>query len=78
MSDIKALFPDNEHRKCKGISKMDSVLMSEGNVYWWLMDENVTRRMPFVTAEGLVSERGRLIDTDNIAVRPTIIIRNII
>lgn len=78
MSDIKALFPDNEHRKCKGISKMDSVLMSDGNVYWWLMDENVTRRMPFVTAEGLVSERGRLIDTDNIAVRPTIIIRNII
>lgn len=78
ISDIKTLFPDNEHRKCKGISKMDSVLISDGNVYWWLLDENATERMPFVTAEGLVSERGRLIDTDDIAVRPTIIIRNTI
>lgn len=76
--DIKTLCPDNEHRKCKGISKMDSVLISDGNVYWWLLDENATERMPFVTAEGLVSERGRLIDTDDIAVRPTIIIRNTI
>lgn len=78
ISDIKTLCPDNEHRKCKGISKMDSVLISDGNVYWWLLDENATERMPFVTAEGLVSERGRLIDTDDIAVRPTIIIRNTI
>ena len=75
---VKEIFPDNELRKCKGVKKMDSVFVSNGNVYWWLLDENSTRRMPFVTAEGLVSERGRSVITNNIAVRPIIIIKDTI
>ena len=74
-NSILNAFPTNEQRKCKGLLSMEGALKSGGNVYWWLIDERKTGYMPFVTADGLISERGKTITSDNIAVRPLIIIK---
>ena len=60
---------------CNGYSLR--VLSNDGNVYWWIRNEKTMEvsKMPFVTAEGLISEMGMSITSNNIAVRPIITIR---
>lgn len=77
-NEILEIFPTNEQRRCKGLQKMSGALKSGSNVYWWLVDAQATGRMPFVTAEGLISERGKPITASNIAVRPMIILKEVL
>ncbi len=77
VNEAISLLTNNEQRRCKPIQKFAKVLMNGGNAYWWLRSEEneEVMKMPFVTADGLVSEKGKSITTNNIAVRPIITVR---
>lgn len=74
---IKELYPLSQQRKCENSYKIEGALMSAGHVYWWLKSCQQSEKMPFVTADGLISEKGKLLTDTNIALRPMIKIRGI-
>lgn len=77
VNEAISFLTNSEERRCKPIQKFPKVLMNGGNAYWWLRSEEneEVMKMPFVTADGLVSEKGKSITTNNIAVRPIITVR---
>ncbi|MGM9928798.1 MAG: hypothetical protein ACI35P_12705, partial [Bacillus sp. (in: firmicutes)] len=75
IESITKLYPLSQQRKCGNPYRLEGALMNSGNVYWWLKSDQQTGRMPFVTSDGLISERGKTVMTDNIAVRPVIKVR---
>lgn len=75
IENITQFYPLSQQRKCRNLYKIDGILMNSGTAYWWLRSNQKTDRMPFVTSDGLISERGRSITVSNIAVRPIIRIR---
>lgn len=57
--------------KCGNEYKIPDMLMRSGYVYWWLKGDITSGRLPFVSADGLINERGKTI-TAELAVRPII------
>lgn len=75
--EAKYSLENNKQRQCKSISGLGEILTSSGHVYWWIrnVDETENSRTPFVTGEGLISEKGTWNTAGNIGVRPVITIK---
>ena len=78
VDDITEMLPTDEQRKCKGLKELNEALISGGNVYWWLIDNKESSCMPFVTAEGVISKKGKTVTAEYIAVRPIFILKGVI
>ena len=75
--EAKQISKNKERMRCKSAGGSGNILTGSGCVYWWIRneDERETARMPFVTGEGLISERGMWNTAENIGVRPVITIK---
>lgn len=69
--EVKKFVPSVSEMKCGNEYKISEMLMRSGYVYWWLKDDIKSGRLPFVSADGLINERGKTI-TAELAVRPVI------
>lgn len=77
IGEVQEFFSNSKIRKCKSIKEKENVLSINGYVYWWLLwdDNRISNKMPFVTSEGLISEIGKKVTAEGIAVRPVLKIR---
>ncbi|MCF2569367.1 hypothetical protein I6E09_09355 [Mediterraneibacter glycyrrhizinilyticus] len=75
--EAKQISKNKECMRCKSAGGPGDILTGSGCVYWWIRneEERETARMPFVTGEGLISERGMWNTAENIGVRPVITIK---
>lgn len=69
--EVQKLVISRSLMKCGNEYKIPEMLMRSGYVYWWLKGDINSGRLPFVSADGLINERGKMI-TDELAVRPII------
>lgn len=70
-------FEKNSSRKCK-IQKTVSGLLSDGEYGWWWLRRDETeesRKMPFVTQDGVISKMGMINNAKELGVRPVIVIK---
>lgn len=77
MEEAKQISKNKKRMQCKAIGEPGDILTGSGCVYWWLRNEDgrETARTPFVTGEGLISEKGMWNTAENIGVRPVITIK---
>lgn len=68
---VQMLVSSGSKMKCENEYKIPEMLMRSGYVYWWLKGDIKSGRLPFVSADGLINERGKRI-TAELAVRPII------
>lgn len=68
---VEQVFAKSSQRVCGNKYNLSGMLMSSGFVYWWLKGEIQFGRLPFVSADGLISDRGKMI-TAEMAIRPVI------
>lgn len=77
MEEAKQISKNKERMRCKSAGGSGDILTGSGCVYWWIRNEDgrETARSPFVTGEGLISEKGMWNTAGNIGVRPVITIK---
>lgn len=77
IEEAKQISKNKKRMQCKAIGEPGDVLTGSGCVYWWLRNEEgrENARTPFVTGEGLISERGMWNTAENIGIRPVITIK---
>lgn len=78
INEVTNYLKDNLQIGSKIDYKMQNILSFNGYGYWWIRreDEESADRMPFVTAEGQISIKGKKNNSEGLLVRPVIHIKN--
>ncbi len=77
MDHVRQILPLCEQRQCQALRCSNDVLSCDGKVYWWICKERSVPvyKMPFISSDGVISETGKIVTANNIAVRPVLEIR---